>query len=247
MSTYNTFTKRGDIPYFFDTDKKILVDPHNLLSPIKDEDVPWFSTRYPVKVMLQPVFKGAPAIIGQTPLSVHLTRGKVEYGTVFTFGDEHPFFVVPRLDVTPGPVRVTIRDGLGNIVLQFDTNLLDQVPEYPGFIPVIYSNPNSVRVPDEGERIIKQPYGRTIRLQRDPSLFITDDVPDGTNTILLSLDYGSLPLGTYYGCNRLLIKLPNAATVSCNTATITGAPLDDGWNEGKITVFPDGTCKISFN
>jgi len=247
MAAYNEYSRRGDVPVFFDLDKKILLDPHNLLKPAPDECVPWFSTRYPVKVTLQPVWHGAPAIVGQTPLTVHLCRGDVEYGTCFTFGDEHPYFVVPRMDAPVGPVEVTVRDGLGNIVLQFNTNLIDAVPEHPAFIPIIYSNPNSVRIPDEGERIIKQPLGRTIRLQRDPSLFITDDIPAETNAILLSLDFGSLPLGTYYGCNRILLNLPDAAEITCSTATVIGGTLDAGWHEGKITVLPDGTCRITFN
>ena len=246
MPTYNEFLKRGDVPFFFDTDRKILVNCRNLQEPIPNEDIPWISTKYPVKWMFQPVCHGVPVVIGQPPLTLYIKRGNVEYCSVLGVGDQHPYFVVPRLEAPVGPLDITVRDGLGNIVLQFQTTAVDAIPEYPGFLPTIYSNPNSVRTPDQGERIIRQPYARPIRLQRDASLFLIDDIPDETQTIDLTLDVGSLALDTYYGCNKILLKAPNALEIMATDVEVQGGTLTEGWHEARITVRPDGTILVLF-
>ena len=246
MATYNEFQRRGETPVFFDTDRKILVNCRNLQEPIPNEEVPWFSTRYPVKLMLQPVCHGVPVVIGQPPLTLYIKRGNVEYGTVTGVGVEHPWFVIPRMDVPVGPLDITVRDGLGNIVLQFKSMALDVVPEYPGFIPTVYSNPNSVRIPDEGERVIRQPYARAIRLQRDASIFIIEDIPTETSSVKLSFDVGSLALNTYYGCNRLLVKAFGPMVVSSDSVEVRNGSLSEGWHEARVTVNPDGSILVLF-
>ena len=145
----------SDSPLFFDMDRKILVNSRDVNSPLPDEEVPWFSTRYPVKVTLQAISKGYPAIVGQQPIKVSLTRGTTKYCDLWAISGQNPWFVVPSLAVTPGPLRVELRDGLDNVILQFDTMCIDSIPENPAEIPTIFSNPTSVRIKDEGERIIR--------------------------------------------------------------------------------------------
>lgn len=236
----------NDTPVFFDMDRKILVSSRDPKLPLPDEEIPWFSTRYPVKVTLQAISKGIPAVVGQQPIRVSLTRGTTKYCDLWAVSGLNPWFVVPSLAVTPGPLRVELRDGLDNVILQFDTTCVDAVPENPGDIPTVFSNPTSVRVRDEGERIIRQPMNRTIRLQRDASLFIVDDINDGVSEWTIRLDFGSLCLDHYYSCNRLLVKAPGQLNVICHDAVVNTNTLAQGWTEGRVTVLPDSTTKIDF-
>ena len=236
----------NDTPIFFDMDRKVLVSSRDVSRPLPDDEIPWFSTRYPVKVTLQAVSKGYPAIVGQQPIKVSLTRGTTKYCDLWAISGANPWFVVPSLAVTPGPLRIELRDGLDNVILQFDTMCIDSVPENPAEIPTIFSNPTSVRVRDEGERVIRQPMNRTIRLQRDASLFLVDDINDGVSSWTIRLDFGSLCLDHYYSCNRILVKAPGALSVSCGDALLNTDSLPQGWTEGRVTVLPDSTTKIDF-
>lgn len=236
----------NDTPIFFDMDRHILVSSRDPGKPLPDSEVPWFSTRYPVKVTLQAISKGMPAVVGQQPIRVSLSRGTTKYCDLWAISGYNPWFVVPSLAVTPGPLRVELRDGLDNVLLQFDTMCLDQVPENPAEIPTVFSNPTSVRVRDEGERVIRQPMNRVIRLQRDAALFIVDDINDGVTKWTIRLDFGSLCLDHYYGCNRLLVKAPGSLDLACQDAELGVQQLRQGWTEGRITVLPDATTKIDF-
>lgn len=232
---------------YFDMDRRILLNSHDISQPIPDADIPWFSTRYPIKVTLQAISRGEPAIVGQQPIRVILRRGNTEYCCLFAISGANPWFVVPSLAVTQGPLSVELRDGLDNVILQFYTTCVDAVPENPSYIPTVFSNPTSVRVSDEGERIIRQPYNRLIRLQRDASLFLVEDLPESIGIWTVNLDFGSLCLDHYYSCNRLLVKVHNETQIVCETASPSPSILNPGWREGRVTVHPDSTTVINFN
>lgn len=236
----------NDTPLYFDMDRRIPVNPRDFSSPLPDAEYPWFSTRYPVKVTLQAVSHGRPAIVAQQPLKVVLSRGTTTYCILWAVSGQNPWFAVPSLAVTPGPLNVEVRDGLDNAVLQFRTLCLDAVPENPADIPDLYSNPTSVRIKDEGERLVTQPVARHIRLQRDATLFIVDDITEGMDTWVMRLDYGSLQTGMYYDCNRILVKAPKAIGVTCPIATLNVDGLPSGWTTGRITVLPDSSTRIDF-
>ena len=87
---------------------------------------------------------------------------------------------------------------------------------------------------------------RFIRLQRDASLFIVDDINDGVTGWTIRLDFGSLVLDHYYSCNRILVKAPDSLNIVCPDAEISADTLPAGWTEGRVTVLPDVTTKIDF-
>lgn len=243
---YDDFIERGDKIYFFDTDRRMLVDDHDTMAPLPAASVPWLSTRYPVKLVLQPITEGAPSAIAQTPCNVRLSRGSSVFGNVTAIGSWKIVCVIPRMDVTPGPVDVEMTDGLGNTVLSFRTVVIDAIPEHPGRIPRIWSNPNSERTDDSGERVIRQPFDRTIRLQRDPSAFIVA-VPDDSAVWNISLDFCSLPLGIYNACNRIVVYCKATTEVSSTDASLSTNTLSAGWHEARVSVMPDGNSTITFN
>lgn len=242
---YDDFIERGDRVYFFDTDRRMLVDEQNTMAPIPAAEVPWFSTRYPVKLVLQPITEGAPSAIAQTPCNVKLYRGSSVFGNVTAVGSWKIVCVIPRMDVTPGAIDVDMTDGLGNTVLAFRTVVVDAIPERPGRIPLIYSNPNSERTNDNGERVIRQPSDRVIRLQRDPSAFIIS-IPEGTAGWNIALDFCSLPLGIYNACNRLVVHCSSALEITSDDASLSTSSLSAGWHEARVSVMPDGNSIITF-
>lgn len=236
-----------ETPVYFDMDRRILLNSRDPSQPIPDGEIPWFSTRYPMLVYFQAVSGGKPAIVGQQPLRMRLYRGTVNYCELFGVSGATPWFAIPSLAITPGPISVEVRDGLDNVVLQFDTTCLDAIPENPDAIPTVFSNPTSVRIRGEGERIIRQPHNRGIRLQRDAALFLVDDFQENTSQWSVGLDYGSLAFDTYYSCNRILVKAVDALELRSDNATIEPAALTAGWHEGIVTVYPDRTTVIHFN
>lgn len=245
MSMYDDFITRGDSVIYFDTDRRILVDPHNTMAPLPAVNYPWFSTRYPVKVVLQPITEGAPSAIAQTPCRMRITRGRSVLGDITVVGSYRLVCVIPRMDVTPGTVDVEVYDGLENTILAFRTTVVDAIPERPSRLPIIFSNPNSERTNNSGERVINQPADRAIRLQRDPSAFIVGLEP-GNDTYEIKLDLCSLPLGVYNAANRLVVRCHDQVTITSLDASLSTDTLTAGWHEGKITVMPDNTVVITF-
>lgn len=236
-----------DTPIYFDMDRRILLNSRDASKPIPDGEIPWFSTRYPTRIMFQAVSCGKPAIVAQQPLKMRLYRGTVNYCELYGVSGANPWFVIPSLAITVGPISVEMRDGLDNVVLQFNTTCVDAIPENPDGIPTVFSNPTSVRIRDEGERIIRQPHNRVLRLQRDASLFLVDDFQDDTPRWSIEIDYGSLAFDTYYSCNRVLVKALNNLELHNDFVTFEPDVLTAGWHEGRITVYPDRTTIIHFN